>query len=112
MFGLREDEQLCAAVTSRDVSAIERASKELQPNHPSASFSRATMTAIHGMNLEALGHLLQYSPPDEKIAQAAAASENTRVVQSILDHGWDVNRPLCGGQVPSMLRYLSHPIQG
>lgn len=101
----REDEQLCAAVISRDASAIERASKELQDNHSSPSFSRATITAIDEMNLEALSHLLQYSPLDEDIAQAAAASESTRVVQLILDQGWDVNRPLCGGQVPSMLSF-------
>jgi hypothetical protein len=110
MFGPREDEELCAAVSSRDVSAIERTSKQLQANHPSASFSRATIIAIDERNLEALGNLLQYGLPDEDIAQAAAASENIRVVQMMFDHGWHVDRPLCGGRIPSMLRYLCHPI--
>jgi hypothetical protein len=83
---------------------IMHASYQLQTEHPSVSLSRAMITAIHEVNLEALKYLLERCQPDEDVAMAAATTEDTRVVQSILDHGWTMNRSLCGGQIPSVLR--------
>jgi hypothetical protein len=104
MFGSRQDEQLYTAVRSRNMFAVMHASYQLQTEHPSVSLSHAMITAIHEGNLEALEYLLQRCQPDEDVAMAAATTEDTRVVQLILDHGWTINRSLCGGQIPSMLR--------
>ena len=106
-FGPREDEQLCDAIRPRDMSATERATVELQANHPSAGLSYAAWVAIDERNVEALEYRLDRSEVDEDVAHAAAASEDRRMVRLTLDHGWDVNRPLDGGKIPSILRYSS-----
>lgn len=105
MFDPRPNEPLCSAIRSRDLLAVRHEIDELQTKHPTDSFSIAMVTAIHEMNLEALGDLLKHGHIDEDVASAAASSEDTQIVQRILDHGWDIDRPLCGGQIPSMLRY-------
>ena len=105
-FGPREDEQLCDAIRSRDMLATKRATEELQAKHPSAGLSYAAKIAIDERNIEALEYLLDRSEVNQDVAYAAAASEDRRVVRIMLDHGWDVNRSLGGGSIPSMLRYL------
>lgn len=83
---------------------IMHASSKLQTEHPSVTLSHAVINAIHERNLEALEYLLERCQPDEDVAMAAATTEDTRVVQLILDHGWTMNRSLCCGQIRSMLR--------
>jgi len=54
------------------------------------------IVVIEEDNFAALEVLLGFSPPDKDVARAVAASKNTQLVQSILDHGWNIDKALCG----------------
>lgn len=104
MFEPRPDEALCRTVRSGSPADVERAIDEYMAVDPPTTLSMAMIAAIEEARPEVLQLLLRHGHPDEDVAQAAARSENTDIVGLILDSGWDVNKPLRGGQIPSILR--------
>ena len=103
----RVDEQLCTAVRSRNMPAIMHESHKLQTEFGPLAICPATITAIQEGNFEASEYLLERCLLDEYVVIAAAMTEDTRVVQLILDHGWSINRSLRGGVIPSILAYIT-----
>jgi len=96
VFEQRKDEHLCAAIQSHKISAVECTTNQLLAEQPGTSFSHAMIVVIEEDNFAALEVLLGFSPPDKDVARAVAASKNTQLVQSILDHGWNIDKALCG----------------
>jgi hypothetical protein len=82
-------------------------SHKLQTELGPAALCPATITAIQEGNLEASEYLLERCQLDDHVVIAAATTEDTRVVQLILDHGWSINRSLRGGVIPSILVYIT-----
>lgn len=105
MFEPRPDDDLCRIIRSGTLPDIKDAIQEFLIEDHNTSCSTAMVAAVEARKIEALEVLLAHSEVDEDVVQAAALSEDTSIVELILDRGWDVNMPLCGGQVPSLLRY-------